>query len=232
MRPSVRVGVVVPAAGSGQRMGGVPKAFLPVDGEPMLAHTLRAFLEEPRVSCIVVALSPRDAASPPDWLVAHAPRVRVVAGGETRTASVRNALDALPADVDIVAVHDAARPLVTSELLSRCIEIASRGEGAVAGAPAVDTIKDVDPELRILGTPDRSRLWHAQTPQVFPIGMIRAAYARIMQGEATDDAGLVERTGHVVRMVESRAPNLKITRPEDVLTAESLLRARRSGGAS
>ncbi|HSG09602.1 MAG TPA: 2-C-methyl-D-erythritol 4-phosphate cytidylyltransferase [Longimicrobiales bacterium] len=224
MTPSARVGVVVPAAGSGQRMGGVRKPFLELDGEPVLTHALRPFLADPRVIAVVVALSPADADDPPLWIAGSDDRVRIVAGGDTRAESVRNALSALP-EVDVVAVHDAARPLVTADVVDRCIEVALAGEGAVAGCPAVDTVKRVDDGGRIVDTPDRARLWYAHTPQVFPADMIRRAYAMDLSG-ATDDASLVERTGAVVRMVDGGASNLKVTRAEDLSLAETLLRGR------
>lgn len=223
-----RVGVAVPAAGSGRRMGGVRKPFLELQGEPVLLHALRPFLTDPRVVAVVVALGEADAAEPPAWLTALDPRVRVVAGGATRAESVRNALRALPEDVDVVAVHDAARPLVTPEVVGRCIDVAAAGEGAVAGCPAVDTMKEVDGEGRVVATPDRARLWHAHTPQAFPAGVARRAYEGDL-GAATDDASLVEATGVPVRMVDGGPANLKVTRPEDVLMAEAVLRSR--GGA-
>lgn len=224
----VRVGVAIPAAGTGRRMGGVRKPFLDLLGEPVLLHSLRPFLDDPRVVCVAVALGAEDAATPPTWLAAVDPRVRVVEGGATRGASVSRALAALPDDVTVIAVHDAARPLLTAATLSACIEAAARGEGAVAGCPAVDTMKTVDADARVTGTPDRSRLWHAHTPQVFPAGVLRAAYASGPR-EATDDAALVESTGTPVRMVDDGGLNLKVTRPADVGVAEAILRARVAG---
>lgn len=222
-RPA-RVGVAVPAAGSGERMGGVRKAFLELAGEPVLLHALRPFLAEPRVVAVAVALPAEQAASPPEWLARLAPRLLVVRGGATRTESVRAALEALPAEVDVIAVHDAARPLVTDSVVATCIDLAAQGFGAVAGCPAVDTIKRVDGEGSVVETPDRTTLWHAQTPQVFPAAVLRAAYAD-PRAEGTDDAALVERTesGTVVRMVDAGPSNLKVTRPLDVLVAEALV---------
>ena len=222
-----RVGVAVPAAGAGERMGGVRKPFLALADEPVLLHALRPFLAERRVVAVVVALAEVDAAAPPPWLTALDPRVRVVAGGPTRAESVRRALAALPDDLDVVAVHDAARPLVTADVVARCIDIALGGEGAVAGCPAVDTMKDVDPDGTIAGTPDRARLWHAHTPQVFPAAALRRAYGGDLEG-ATDDACLVAESGLRVRMVDGGPSNLKVTRPEDLPLAEAVLRARAS----
>lgn len=222
-----RVGVVVPAAGSGERMGGARKAFLELAGQPVLLHALSPFLADERVVCVVVALAAADAAAPPDWLTALDPRLRVVQGGETRSESVRAAIQALPEDVDVIAVHDAARPLVTTELVTQCVGLALEGLGAVAGCPAVDTMKVVDRAGEIVETPDRSRLWHAHTPQVFPAHALRAAYAS-STAEGTDDAALVERLADAprVRMVDDGAFNLKVTRPSDVPLAEAMLLAR------
>lgn len=223
---AVRVGVAVPAAGAGARMGGIRKPFLDLDGEPVVVHALRPFLAQDRVVSVVVALAAGDAAAPPDWLAALDPRVRVVAGGATRAESVRLALAALPPDLDVIAVHDAARPLVTPEAVARCLDIAQAGEGAVLGCPAVDTMKEVDGTGRVVATPPRERLWHAHTPQVFPAAALRRAYAGSLEG-ATDDASLAEATGLPVRMVDAGGPNLKVTRPDDVILAEAVLRARK-----
>ena len=221
----IRVGVAVPAAGSGRRMGGVRKPFLDLLGEPVLLHAVRPFLSDPRVRSVLVALSLEDSRDPPQWLTDLDPRVRVVAGGETRGASVRAAIEAMEDDIDVIAVHDAARPLVSAEVVSACIDVAADGVGAVAGCPAVDTMKRVDLERAIVGTPDRTSLWHAHTPQVFPAGMLRQAYER-GDVSATDDAALVEAAGARVVMVDDGGLNPKITRRDDVAVAEALLALR------
>jgi 2-C-methyl-D-erythritol 4-phosphate cytidylyltransferase len=218
------VGVVIPAAGFGERMGGVKKPWLTLLGEPLLLHTLRPFLAHPDVTAVRIALGADDAADPPAWLRARDPRIACVAGGQTRTASVRAALAALP-EVDVVLVHDAARPLVTRAILDRCIAAVAGGGavGAVAGWPASDTLKQVDDDGRVVGTPDRRRIWHAQTPQAFPRALLERAYAAWDGTDASDDAALVERAGGTVVMVEGSPTNLKVTRPEDVAVAEALL---------
>jgi 2-C-methyl-D-erythritol 4-phosphate cytidylyltransferase len=203
-------------------MGGVKKAFLELAGEPVLVHALRPFLVHPDVVAVVVALGSADALDPPEWLTTLDPRVRVVAGGATRSESVRMAIRALPDDLTVVAVHDAARPLVTPDVVARCVEVAAGGEGAVAGCPAVDTLKRTDPKGVVEMTVDRDRFWHAHTPQVFPAGLAFHAYDQ-PDGDATDDAALVERVGGTVRMVDGGRWNLKVTRPADVPVAEALL---------
>lgn len=225
-----KLGVAVPAAGTGSRMGGTRKPFLELGGEPLLVRALRPFLEHPRVTCVAVALGWEDSIAPPDWLVRLDPRIRIVLGGDTRGDSVGAALDALPWDVDLVAVHDAARPLVTRDILDRCLAAAGAGRGAVAGWPAVDTLKEVDPEGRVVATPDRERIWYAQTPQVFPRDLLVAAYreARVAGITNTDDAALVERIGGEVVMVRGAPGNLKVTTPEDLPLAEFFLKLRES----
>ena len=221
----MKVGVVIPAAGDGTRMGGVRKPFLEIASESVLLRAIRPFLTDDRVTCIAVALSTEDAATPPEWLTSLDARIHVVEGGATRGESVSRALRSRPGDLTVIAVHDAARPLVTADVVVACIDLAATGTGAVAGTPAVDTMKVVDAGGVIVKTPDRSTLWHAHTPQVFPAELLRAAYA---SGglSATDDAAVVEGVGGVVQMVEDGGLNLKITRSEDMVVAEALIRAR------
>ena len=159
-------------------MGGLAKPFLELSGEPILMRALRPFLEHPGVREVVVSLPTADAESPPRWLIEADQRIRVVAGGETRRDSVWAGLQVLSNTLDVAVVHDGARPLVSRDVVDRCIHLAGRGVGGVAGVRAIDTIKEVDGDLRVLATPDRSRLWHAQTPQAFPLAVIMDAYRR------------------------------------------------------
>jgi len=135
-------------------------------------------------------------------------------------------MEGLPLSVDLIAVHDAARPLVTHEIIHRCIQEAASGRGAVAGWPAVDTLKEVGVGGRVVATPPRDRIWHAQTPQVFPRDMITKAYREAVGSglKDTDDSALVEKWGGEVVMVPGSASNLKVTRPEDLALAEYFLR--------
>jgi 2-C-methyl-D-erythritol 4-phosphate cytidylyltransferase len=220
-----RIAVVVPAGGAGSRMGGVRKPLLELDGEPLLARCLRPFLERRDVLCVVVALPQELHDAPPPWLTRD-PRITTVPGGAERSDSVRNALAAVPADADIVLVHDAARPLVSAVVIERCVAAAVDGRSAIAAMPVVDTIKEVDEGGRIVATPDRRRLWAAQTPQAFPAVVLREAHARAAaeRVSATDDAALVARYGGTVIVVEGASENLKITTPADVALAQTLLR--------
>ena len=224
----MRAAVVIAAGGSGRRMGGIRKQFAELLGEPILLHSLRPFLAHPMLERAVVALPAEDAADPPSWLTRLDDRVHVVAGGAERGESVHRGLEAVSETVDIVLVHDAARPLVTVEVIDRAIDVAAEGVGAVVAIPASDTLKEVAADGRIVGTPDRSRLWAAQTPQAFPRAQLLDAYRRAAREgvQATDDAALVERFGGTVKVVEGSAENLKVTRPTDLIVAEALLRAR------
>jgi 2-C-methyl-D-erythritol 4-phosphate cytidylyltransferase len=226
-----RIAVIIPAGGSGSRMGpgAVPKPMLQLGGEPLLRHCLDRFLERSDVRWVVVALSQELLESAPAWLRSD-PRVSTVAGGTERGHSVRNALAAVPAEADVVLVHDAARPLVSPAVIQRCVQAAAAGESVVAAVPVVDTIQEVDDDGTIVATPDRHRLRAAQTPQAFPAEALRAAHQRAAaEGVvATDDAGLVARYGGRVSVVEGAPENIKITTPADLVVAEALLTCRTS----
>jgi 2-C-methyl-D-erythritol 4-phosphate cytidylyltransferase len=219
---------VVVAAGAGTRLGGgVRKQFLHLAGEPVLLHAVRAFTGHPSIATVVVVLPAEDAADPPAWLTDLG--VTIVAGGAERGDSVWNGLAALPAEIDRVLVHDGARPLVTRGVIDRVLA-ACGDAGAIAAVPVTDTIKSVDGEGRITGTPERATLWQAQTPQGFPRAALVAAYrrARAEGALATDDAAVYERWAGAVRVVPGAAENLKVTRPGDLEVAEVLLRRLRS----
>jgi len=196
---------IVPAAGAGERLGAdVPKAFAVLGGRPMVEWSLDVLRE---VCDRVVVAVPADRLDPPDF----------VAGGTTRSESVRNALDAAP-EASVVVVHDAARPLVTVELVRRCLDALEGFDGVIAAVPVTDTVKVVE-EGQVIRTPDRGRLWAAQTPQVFRADVLRGASGN----EATDDAALVEAIGGRVRVVEGTPENIKVTTALDVRIAEMLL---------
>jgi len=223
------VGVCIPAAGSGTRMGGASKPFLRLRGEPLLHHALKPFLAHPRVHEVVVALSARDAADPPGWLTTLDTRIRIVSGGATRAHSVLAALAGLTQGVGIAMIHDAARPLVSGPMIDRCLDELTPGLGVVAGWPAVDTLKEVDPAGEVLRTPDRSAHWHAQTPQAFDRESLMTAYERAIEMEVplTDDAAVFAMNGGRVRMVQGGRWNLKVTVPQDLVLAEALMAGKK-----
>jgi 2-C-methyl-D-erythritol 4-phosphate cytidylyltransferase len=146
-----------------------------------------------------------------------------VSGGPSRSASVRNALAAAP-EATVVVVHDAARPLVTAELVRECLEALDGVDGVIAASPVSDTVHLASPERLIRDTPDRSTLWAAQTPQVFRADILRRALAG--GDAATDEAALVAAVGGTVRLIEGPSDNIKVTTPTDLRLAEALLRDR------
>ena len=207
-------------------MGGRRKPFLTLAGKPLLQHALAPFLAHPWVRSVVVALHPEDHHAPPAWLRELDTRIRLAPGGETRAHSVGAAIAGLAPEVSWVIVHDGARPLVTPSIVDRCARAALAGRAAVAGWPVTDTVKEVDARREIRSTPDRSRLWATQTPQVFPRRQLAAAYARALDEHfpGTDDAEIFARYEGPVHIVEGAPWNLKVTRPEDLIVAEALFR--------
>ncbi|HVX23051.1 MAG TPA: 2-C-methyl-D-erythritol 4-phosphate cytidylyltransferase [Acidimicrobiales bacterium] len=220
------VWAVVVAGGSGTRFGR-PKQFADLAGRPVVAWAVAA--ARAAVDGVVLVL-------PADQLpVAPADRFgadRIVAGGASRSASVRCGLAAVPADADVVVVHDAARPLAGPELFVAVLDALADGVagGAICAVPVADTLKRVAPDpstphrAAVTGTVDRDDLVAVQTPQAFPADVLRRAHATA--GEATDDAGLVEALGATVRVVAGHPDNLKLTTPADLAYAEHLVKGR------
>ena len=231
----MRVGAIILAAGGSRRMGGGDKLLAELAGRPVLAWTLAAFAECGEVDEVVVAASAVNRAAVADVCrAAGGGKVRlVVVGGRERQDSVAAGLAAL-GRADVVAVHDGARPLITPRGIAACLAALAAGgdgvEGVVAGGPVVDTVKVVDEAGVVTGTPVRSALRAVSTPQVFRAETLREAQAAARRDGvlATDDAGLVERLGGRVRVQELAEPNLKITTPADLLTAEAILQQRPS----
>ncbi len=209
-------------------MGGAPKPFLELCGEPLLLHALRPFLAFEEIGQVVIALPASLAADPPRWLTSLDARIVTVAGGPERGDSVRAALALVDPVVDTVLVHDAARPLVTREVIAAALAAVAQGRSVVAAVPVADTIQQVDDSGRITATPDRARLRAAQTPQAFPRAVLVDAYARAAaEGAAgTDDAALVIRCGVPVGVIAGDAANLKVTTPADLEIAAALLGRR------
>ena len=204
---------IVPAGGSGERLGADrPKAFVVCAGRPLIEWSLEVLGE---LCDRVVIATPPGYDDGPDR----------VTGGESRSASVRNAVAAVE-EADLFVVHDAARPLVSRELVQRCLDAIEPGiDGAIAAIPMTDTVKEVASDGRVLRTLDRSTLWAVQTPQVFRADILRRALERdaAALAAATDDAWLVDDAGGVITVVESYPENLKVTRESDLRIAEALL---------
>jgi len=222
------VGVVIVAAGASSRTAGSElKQFRWVAGKPMLLHSVQRFMERADVAMVVCVLPKSHAGDPPPWLFqCDIERLLVSVGGRERGESVLNGLEDLPPEVKIVLVHDAARPMVDSDTIERVIAKAREGVGAVPALPAIDTMKEVDESGAIVRTPNRERLFHAQTPQGFPRAMIEEAYIRAKADrvQATDDAALCERIGARVVIVEGSATGMKVTTDEDFARVDALVK--------
>ncbi|WAU85784.1 2-C-methyl-D-erythritol 4-phosphate cytidylyltransferase [Streptomyces sp. Qhu-G9] len=240
-RPSpsgARTAAVIPAAGRGVRLGpGAPKALRALNGTPMLIHAVRAMAASRAVSLVVVVAPPDGAAEVKTLLDAHALPERtdflVVPGGESRQESVRLGLDALPPGIDIVLVHDAARPLVPVDTVDGVIEAVRDGAPAVVPAlPLADTVKQVGPPAApgapepVVDTPERARLRAVQTPQGFERDTLVRAHATVTDN-VTDDASMVEQLGLPVVVVPGHEEAFKVTRPLDLVLAEAVLARRR-----
>ncbi|WP_168719687.1 2-C-methyl-D-erythritol 4-phosphate cytidylyltransferase [Thermosulfurimonas marina] len=217
-----KVGAILAAAGRGVRFGAeVPKQFLELGGRPVFLWGLSALERHPRVEEIVVAVPPGWEERVRDWCGEFRKVSRVVAGGESRQASVRRAFEALSPGVEIVLVHDAARPLVSQEVISRVLgEIEKRG-AALAALPVRDTVKRVSEEGRVLETLSREGLWLAQTPQGARRDWLAEAFRKAGREEFTDEAALLEAAGFPVFVVLGDPRNFKLTYPEDFSLLEA-----------
>ncbi len=219
-----RITAIIPAGGAGTRLGSrTPKQFLKVAGVPILAATVRHFASHPDIDRVVVAAPPKLVHRTERLLRKYARGVRlsVVAGGAERQESVWQALRAAPADTEIIVVHDAVRPFITRPLIDAVVRAAGDVGAAICALPITETVKRVRGDL-VETTLDRSALWTVQTPQAFHASLLREAHEKARRDGVvgTDDAMLVERLGHPVRVVRGSEANVKIT------TAEDLRRAR------
>lgn len=222
--PLKRCGAVIVAAGSASRMGGIDKVMAALGGEPMIARTVRAFQQCGAIADIVIVTRP-DLIRPISTLCARMDKVRmVVAGGQSRQESVALGLNALPKGVELAAVHDGARPLITDAVIDRTVRAANSYGAAAPAVPVKDTIKVVRGGL-VTDTPDRASLQAVQTPQVFDFDLLRGALKKAAEDAAavTDDCSAVERLGMAVKIVEGDERNLKVTTPMDLKIAEMLL---------
>jgi 2-C-methyl-D-erythritol 4-phosphate cytidylyltransferase len=234
----MRVFVILPAAGLGTRMAAgqqtpsAPKQFLELAGVPILIHSLRAFAQVPQVSSVYVAVRGNEQERVSAQVKEHgfAGKVSIVTGGDTRQASVANALDALDCDEnDIVLVHDAVRPLIDPGTITRTIEAVEKHGAAIVALPAIDTIKQVERTADgaiITATIPREYIVLAQTPQGFRCGLLKRAFAEATADGflGTDEASIVERAGAKVAVVAGSAANMKITQPGDLELAEFYLK--------
>lgn len=221
---------VIVAAGSGQRMQGVDKIMAELQGRPVIVHTISAFEAAGCVDEIVVVARPDQVEAVRELVRANGfGKVRdVVPGGDSRVESVQHGLMAISRDMELAAVQDGARPLVTGEVIARTVEQAARCHAAAPAVPVKDTIKEIDQMSRVVATPDRSALRAVQTPQVFQKDLLLAAWekARQEKKEYTDDCGAMEAMGVPVYLTEGDEENLKITTQLDLHLAEYILSRR------
>jgi len=230
----LHVTAIIAAGGRGARFGDArPKQLLPLAGRPILQHSVDAFVRHAQITDLIVALPADLAANPPGYLRASAKPLTLVEGGARRQDSVARAFARVPPDAEVVVVHDAARPLVSDLLISRTVEAAARDGAAIAALPATDTVKQGSEQRLIVGTMPRNEVFLAQTPQAFRTAVLRDALLRAEAlakagalgepgADATDEAALVERTGHPVRLVDGDPRNVKITTAEDLIVAEAI----------
>lgn len=227
---------IILAAGSSTRMGeGVSKQFLTVGGIPAVARSAQAF---ERSSCIdeIIIVAKADEISLYDSFAEDygiTKPIKIVEGGETRQDSARIGSDAVNKKSKFVAIHDAARCLITDELIGKVCHGAYLHKGAILAIRATDTVKIADKSAFIDSTPERKLAWQAQTPQVFPVNAFRAAayVARDEKFEGTDDASLLEHIRIPVKLIEGSRENVKITEPCDVYFAEAVIKAREAAGS-
>lgn len=223
----VTAAAIIPAAGSGSRMGlNHPKQYHFLAGAPILVHTVRVFVTSSCVDEIIVVV-PADRVEATrqlltDYDLAEG-TVQVTAGGRRRQDSVLAGLALLDEGVDIVLVHDGARPLVEAELIERCFQAAIEHGAAIAAVPVKDTLKKGGSDSRIHHTVDREGLWQAQTPQAARLPLLQKAYEQIGDADVTDEASLLEQAGTDVWLVEGAETNIKITRPDDLVIAEKIM---------
>ena len=227
--PNPSLHVVIPAAGAGRRMDGeLPKQYLPLAGRTIVEWSLAPFLMRSDISQIVVVL-PSDDTHFAKLACARDGRVRAVSGGAERVDSVASGVAALSArDDDWVLVHDAARPCLHADDLSKLIdELQADAIGGLLAAPVTDTLKTADPKGRAQSTVPRDNLWRALTPQMFRYGLLHRALQAARQGAVpTDEAAAVEALGFSPKLVAGRVDNIKVTVPEDLAHAEHILRRR------
>jgi 2-C-methyl-D-erythritol 4-phosphate cytidylyltransferase len=224
---------IVPAAGTGERMGiDRKKPYLLLNQRPLLYYTLTALDSIASIAQIIVAVAPGDERFCQQQVLEkfHFNKsIQIIPGGSSRQESVRRLLERVPENTQLVLIHDGARPLITPELLEQAIAETLVWKATVLAVPVKDTIKSANDTLQIEKTISRERLWAIQTPQTFERSVIREAHQRASQEGfiGTDDAALVERLGVQVKIVMGSYDNIKITTPEDLVIGEALLKNRK-----
>lgn len=225
-----KTAAIIVAAGNSTRMGGTPKQLIKLCGKEVICHTLSAFEKSELVDEIILVCREQDEEVIKDIVKKNGfSKVKGFAhGGEVRSQSVKNGLELISEDISFIAIHDGARPLVTSDMINKAVASAHKNGASALGVPVKDTIKVVSRSGEIIETPDRSTLVAIQTPQVFSRSIYFSAVqkAESSSKEYTDDCALVEDLGKPVFVTEGSYENIKITTPEDIITAEGILNKR------
>jgi len=217
---------VIVAGGSGSRMNSeIPKQYLPINGLPVIMHTINAFHKYNKILNIIVVLPPNDLELWKELCATYNFNlsIQIISGGETRFQSVKNGLDKISSD-GIVAIHDGVRPLVNKEIIAASYEIAALHGSAIAAVRLKESIRITDKDLT--KTVDRSKYRIIQTPQTFQVNIIKEAYQIPENPQFTDDASVLEKSGHKISLFEGSYKNIKITTPEDLIIAEAFLKNR------
>lgn len=224
-----RFGVILVAAGQSSRFrdANYKKPFAPLAGRPVWLHSAEKFTDRDDVKQVVVVVAPEDRESFLEKFGASLAfmGITLAEGGAERADSVKNGLEKLAPEIDIIAIHDAARPCLATEWIDRVFAAGAKTGAAILATPVVSTLKRVGPDHVIRETVDRTGLWEAQTPQVFSRSLLERAFAAAAGRPATDEAGLIEALGHPVTVVPGSPINLKITSREDLRLAEQALKA-------
>jgi len=224
-----RFGVILVAAGKSSRFqdANYKKPFAPLAGRPVWLHSAEKFTDRDDVKQVVIVVSPDDREAFLEKFGANLAfmGITLAEGGAERADSVRSGLEKLTAEIDFVAIHDAARPCLATEWIDRVFAAGAKTGAAILATPVTSTLKRVGPDHAITATVAREGLWEAQTPQVFSRPLLERAFAAAADARATDEAGLVEALGHQVMVVPGSPINLKITSREDLRLAEQALKA-------
>ena len=226
-----KVGAIVVAAGESKRMVSADKIFVPLIGQPLIAHCLKSLHDSTQIDAIVLVMSSHNVERGRQLVEANGWRkvIDVCAGGNLRQDSVRIGLERL-ADAALIIVHDGARPFIDEGMSGRSLREAAHTGAATAAVPVKDTIKSADAEMFVTHTIERNTLWSAQTPQVFRRQLLVEAHERVTEN-VTDDASMIEQIGGKVRLFMGSYSNIKITTPEDLPMAEAILNARAQGAS-
>ena len=230
MRVETKIAAILLGAGGSTRMNGVDKIIAPLLGRPLLAYSLERLAESASIDSIVVVAGESNAGPVRD-IALQAPTDKINAvciGGARRQDSVRAGLDHV-GDATHALVHDGARPLIDAPLIQRAVQSMPIHTAAIAAVPVKDTIKMADPDMTVLKTVPRDKLWAVQTPQIFKIDLLHTAH-RTIDSDVTDDASMVEMLGRQVKLFMGSYDNLKVTTPEDIIMAEAILRSRSKVG--